>query len=220
MQHEPLRNMSPFLGFNKNQGRTPGEEKAYTKWRQQLREDITNQGKSDDAKEEELHLRFMLNNNLRGYVCHQEVSKYAECLVKKKVIPSMDQINIEVNQKLAQVKCEPEVKAYEKCMKDDENHRLISFEAIQHDRCQNFRKTFMECLEKNVTNQDVCKQDYRASLRCGLNFMWNEYWKNITGYGDSEEYHTFAGSREQRRLEAIDSVDLKISNIAKTVSGQ
>lgn len=42
-------------------------------------------------------------------------------------------------------------------------------------------------------------EPYRRLVRCGLNHLWNDYWRSLTNFGESEEFHLFEMSRSHKK---------------------
>eukprot|EP00760_Papus_ankaliazontas_P024706 PhM_4_TR2413/c3_g4_i1/m.74343 len=199
----------------------PYDKAPYESWKKTQAKDIAEQGPlpGESEEEEDAYTRHMMYLNLRAYLCHESLSSYAECLLKKNVIDSVEKIGTDVNQNLAKVKCPKEYQIYDSCMGTDDNHRTIVFEALQHTACVSYRKDLLVCLESNKNTEETCIPLYRQALRCGLNYLWNDYWRQLTGYGENDEYHTYKGSKEQRRLQAHLDFEKRMNLVADKMSG-
>jgi len=198
------------------QSGNPGHKKLQE---DQVRETMT-QGNHEKIDDENAYISHMLKLNLRGYICHNELDMYAQCLKKKNLIPSLEAATgAEVNLQIARVKCESEVKKYERCLTDEENQHAIVLEAMQHSRCTEPRMACVLCFEKNPNNVEVCMRPYNAALRCGLNFLWNDYWKALTGFGEADEYSSMQGNKEQRRVDMMNEFVGRQSKVASKLTG-
>ena len=155
----------------------------------------------------------MLKQLLRSHVCHVQVDEYAECLVRKKVISEDDVGRIDVNAKLAASKCKAQVDRYHTCMESQPHHQLIYEQAATNAKCTHAQQVLLGCLERappqQATQTRLCYDHYLAALRCGMNHMWNDYWRALSGFGVEEELHLFDLSRRQDKATLLTEMETK-----------
>lgn len=190
-----MGNMMTFMGNN------TGESTRFDQWRTKQQSDVLERGKSPihDFSEEEKYLQRMIKSVLRSHVCYREVDEYASCLLKHKLVSDHDLAAkgiVDVNQRLAQEKCARQVAKYNACLDVKSNHQLVVQAATTHSRCEPKRKDFLICLRKWNKSPELQERNcyygvYFPLLRCGLNALFDEYWKGVTGYSPAQEMHQY-----------------------------
>ncbi|KAG5510129.1 hypothetical protein JKF63_07025 [Porcisia hertigi] len=197
----------------------------FEEWKAKQNEDIAQRGVDRDPAVEEEHNRYMLRQNLNAYVCYKELDKYTTCLEDKKLIrrrgdddssamgagtgtssiASSFEINTKnnVNEKL----CRATHNAYVSCMSSKTNQELVLQSATLEPHCSERRTSLFHCLHENQaseaqTNTPQCTDTYRGLLRCGLNHLWNRYWREITKFSDTDEFHLYELSRDDNKKQA------------------
>ena len=191
----------------------------YEEWKVKQNEEIANRGADRDPAVEEEHNRYMLRQNLNAYVCYKDLDKYTACLEDKKLIRRSDgedgaggsaglsssatfEVNTQnkVNEKL----CRATHNAYVSCMSSKTNQEAVLQSASLEPHCTEHRSSLFHCMRENQmteaqTNTPQCTTAYRTLLRCGLNHMWNHYWREITKFSDTDEYHLYELSRDENK---------------------
>lgn len=197
-------------------------DQQFQEWRAQQEIGIGNRGEDigNPAAEEE-YVRFMIRQNLHAYVCYRELDKFTACLEEKKLVRSADgggggQVELNTANRDYERVCKATHKAYMGCMKSQRHQEAVLENACLEPHCSSQRYAHFQCLGVNhkselKTNEAKCEDSYRRLLRCGLNHMWNEYWRAMTKFGDAEEFSLFELTRSDRRrqdfIQAITTSD-------------
>lgn len=187
---------------------TPANSRAFQNWKARQADAVKIRGTGENASEEEAYISSMLRNVLQSHMCYRELDAYGKCLVDNKII-SKDDIGVkEVNgsSPLVVKHCRVPMLKYDTCLGDAKNEDVIVEAALAHERCLKERRNMMVCLEKKTEEeQKGCTSLYRKTLICGLNFLWDEYWRAMGGFGEMDEYHVYENEKEHR-----DAGDLEI----------
>jgi hypothetical protein len=182
--------------------RIPREDTMrYDQWRSKQHADVLDRGRSvvNDFGDEEQYIQRMIKTVLRSHICYREVDEYAACLLKHKLISDRDLASkglVDVNLRLAQDKCARAVSKYTACLEARANHDTVVSSATTHARCEPKRKDFLICLRKwnaspTLQERNCYYSEYFPLLRCGLNALFDEYWKSVTNYSPANELHQF-----------------------------
>ena len=174
---------------------------AFQEWRSKQNADILDRGRSPvkDFEDEERYIQRMIKSVLRSHICYREVDEYADCLTKHNITTDEDLAQkglVDVNLRLAQEKCPRAVAKYTSCIEARANHETVVSAATTHERCESKRKDFLICLRRYnaagaIQERNCYFQEYFPLLRCGLNALFDEYWKGVTGYTPATEMHFF-----------------------------
>lgn len=182
----------------------------FQRWKEEQSDEVGQRGVAADPKDEEEHNRLMLRQNLNAYVCYKALDAYTTCLKDNKLISyhqghggSLGSGTFEVrtdsnvNEKL----CHRTLKAYKTCMTSKTSQETVMENAALHPQCHTQRFDLYTCMEENKqiesrTQEPQCTGRYRGLLRCGLNHLWDDYWRALTKIGDIEEYHLYEMSRD------------------------
>jgi hypothetical protein len=181
---------------------TPSEEFNYQQWKTRQTAAITERGAGRD---EESYISLMVQRNMNAYICHREVDAYAGCLQKHNLIASEDMlIPFKDKNSTHQLKCRWPLMSYQKCMASERNRSVLYESAVMHSHCGETRSKHFHCIAKHrdqelLTNEPQCIPTYRALLRCGLNFMWEEYWKKLSNLSDEDEYSMYDTESDPHR---------------------
>lgn len=198
---------------------TPAKQSQFTldmfeEWRVKQNEEVANRGADRDPAVEEEHNRYMLRQNLNAYVCFKELDKYTTCLEEKKLIrrsggddnalSSSAAFEINTQNKVNEKLCRATHNAYVACMSSQTNQETVLQSASLEPHCTEPRERLFACMrEQQVTeaqtNTPQCTTAYRALLRCGLNHLWNHYWREITKFSDTDEFHLYELSRDDNK---------------------
>ena len=184
------------------------ERLSFKEWKEEQAKALTNRGASPSDNEEENYIQTMLRHVMRAYTCHVEVDAYTRCLIEKKVVSAEHTLaESTVNMHMAEAKCPREVDKYERCLQDEERVEAVFATAIEQPRCYHQRMETLTCLERHKSSADeqdaFCRSGYRGLLRCGLNHMYDEYWKKISGFGQEEEVHLFEEAKVGKREKSL-----------------
>ncbi|EPY25858.1 hypothetical protein AGDE_11662 [Angomonas deanei] len=178
----------------------------FEQWKREQQEEISNRGADKNRDSEELYNQHMLRQNLNAYICHKELDKYTTCLQEKNLIVVDGSSNYEINtkNKLNEKLCKSTHFPYVRCMSSKENQELLLQHAALHPLCQTKKLNVLSCMEKNAdietkTNVPQCEESYRSLLRCGLNHLWNEYWRALTKFTDKEDFQLYELSRDENK---------------------
>ena len=181
---------------------------AFAVWKRQQAELITRRGedpRNPDA--EEAHNKNMLRHCLNAYICHMELDAYAGCLKKNGLWGARgDEYEVPTKAPMHQVKCPMPLEKYTKCIGSEENHRTLIGNGILNANCRPFHKTFFACIEvnKDKTIEDTereCTPAYRRLVRCGLNHLWEEYYRAVNNVGDQEDFQSFELHGDSKKRE-------------------
>ena len=193
-------------GYELNSGFRPGRYKAeetvqFKSWKNAQQQSVTDRGASDDPAEEEHYIARMIQAVLRSHVCYREVDAYTKCLVRRKVLTEEQVIQMsvsEVNQSQARAKCGSEVQAYLQCQNKREHQDMIVKAACGVNKCVPLRNDLAMCVERAPLGVEQgpelfesCQGYWRAMVRCGLNHLFEDYFREVTGFGVLNEIHLF-----------------------------
>ncbi|CAJ1014744.1 hypothetical protein, conserved [Leishmania lindenbergi] len=208
---------------------TPAKQSQLTldmfeEWKAKQNEDISQRGADRDPAVEEEHNRHMLRQNLNAYVCYKELDKYTTCLEDKKLIRRRSgednargggtgvssiasSVEINTQNKANEKLCRATHNAYVSCMSSQSNQQLVLESASLEPHCTERRATLFHCLHENQvseaqTSMPQCTDAYRRLLRCGLNHLWNHYWRELTKFSDTDEFHLYELSRDDNKKQA------------------
>ncbi|AYU76847.1 hypothetical protein conserved [Leishmania donovani] len=207
---------------------TPAKQSQFTldmfeEWKAKQNEDIAQRGADRDPAVEEEHNRYMLRQNLNAYVCYKELDRYTTCLEDKKLIRRRDDedgargggtgvsmassFEINTRNKVNEKLCRATHNAYVSCMSSQKNQEVVLQSASLEPHCTEGRAKLFHCLRENQvseaqTNTPQCTDTYRSLLRCGLNHLWNHYWREITKFSDTDEFHLYELSRDDNKKQA------------------
>ncbi|ORC88534.1 uncharacterized protein TM35_000161720 [Trypanosoma theileri] len=177
----------------------------FDKWREEQNAAIADRGSDVDPAVEEEHNAFMLRQNLNAYICHKQLDEYTKCLEKHHLIEHDDNRH-EINTKngINEKTCRSTHRAYVTCMSSKENQDALLQNAALHTNCTSYRMDLMNCFDANreeetKTSEPQCVPFYRRLLRCGLNHLWNDYWRALTNFGEAEDYHLYELSRDENK---------------------
>ncbi|KPA77025.1 hypothetical protein ABB37_07374 [Leptomonas pyrrhocoris] len=202
---------------------TPAKQSQFSldmfeEWKVRQNEEIANRGADGDAGVEEAHNRHLLRQNLNAYICYKELDQYTTCLEDKKLIRRSDdgdsgagasssssavfEVNTQnrVNEKL----CRSTHNAYVSCMSAQKNQEAVLQSASLEPHCTEQREKLFHCMRTHQqteaqTNTPQCTTAYRTLLRCGLNHLWNRYWRELTKFSDTDEFHLYELSRDDNK---------------------
>lgn len=190
-----MGNMMQFMGNN------TGETRKFDSWRTKQQSDVLERGKSPihDFAEEEKYIQRMIKSVLRSHICYREVDEYAACLLKHKLVSESELAAkgiVDVNLNLAGQKCARQVSKYNACLDTKVNHETVVQAATSHSRCEAKQRDFLICLRKWNKSPELQERNcyytiYFPLLRCGLNALFDEYWKGVTGYSPANEMHQY-----------------------------
>ncbi|EAN99398.1 hypothetical protein C3747_44g107 [Trypanosoma cruzi] len=177
----------------------------FDKWRSEQNMSIADRGSDADPAKEEEHNSFMMRQNLNAYICYKQLDEYTSCLAKHHIIEHTDRGH-EINTKnnINERKCRGTHKSYVACMGSQKNQETLLHSAVLHNNCREFHAELMCCYDKNreletETSEPLCIPFYRGLLRCGLNHLWNDYWRALTRFGEAEEFHLYELSRDDNK---------------------
>lgn len=177
----------------------------FDRWRDEQNAAIAERGSDSDPAVEEEHNSFMIRQNMNAYVCHKQLDEYTICLEKHHLIDHSEKRH-EINTKngMNEKKCRATHNAYVGCMSSRQNQETLLQSAVLHTSCSSFRASLMRCYDANrevetKTSEPQCVPFYRHLLRCGLNHLWNDYWRALTKFGEAEEYHLYELSRDDNK---------------------
>ncbi|CBH17614.1 hypothetical protein, conserved [Trypanosoma brucei gambiense DAL972] len=177
----------------------------FDQWRAEQREAIADRGSDPDPAVEEAHNNFMLRQNLNAYICYKQLDEYTACLEKHNLIEhGDDRREINTRNSINEKKCRATHIAYVGCMGSRLNHETLLQNAALHSSCASHHVSLMECYNTNrevETSTEVpqCVPFYRRLIRCGLNHLWNDYWRALTNFGEAEDYHLYELSRDENK---------------------
>ncbi|RNF22890.1 uncharacterized protein Tco025E_03027 [Trypanosoma conorhini] len=177
----------------------------FDKWRSEQNRSIAHRGSDADPALEEEHNSFMLRQNLNAYVCYRQLDEYTTCLERHHLIEHADRGHeINTKNRMNEKKCRATHNAYAACMGSEKNQETLLHNAALHNNCHDFRMELMNCFTTNreletQTSEPQCIPFYRQLLRCGLNHLWNDYWRSLTKFGEAEEYHLYELSRDDNK---------------------
>ncbi|CCW68345.1 unnamed protein product [Phytomonas sp. Hart1] len=179
----------------------------FTEWKNEQDAEIANRGADPDPAVEEKFNQFMLRQNLNSYVCYKELDLYTACLQDKNLIRregDTGSVEVNTNNKVNERLCRKTHNAYVSCMRSRPNQEMILQNALLEPHCISQRNEMLKCMEKHreketKTQEPQCMEWYLRCLRCGLNHMWNTYWRAITKFGDAEEYQIYQLSKDDRK---------------------
>lgn len=194
----------------------------FEEWKMKQNEEIAQRGADPDPAVEEEHNRHMLRQNLNAYVCYKELDQYTACLEEKKLIRRSDDGNgsgaagttsaaasfeINTQSKVNEKLCRATHNAYVACMSAKPNQEAVLQASSVEPHCAERRAVLFQCLRDHQateaqTNTPQCEDAYRRLLRCGLNHLWNQYWRQITQFTDTDEFHLYELSRDDNKKQA------------------
>lgn len=188
---------------------------GWDEWEKEQTEALATRGASLKPEEDEAYLQHMMKCCLRGYICHREVDEYTQCLLEKKLLDKNKPLSeIAVNMTAAKQGCPEAMEKYLTCMGSSEHQDLIAVTASEQKKCVGKRDSLFLCLEKYFEPEDqekYCKKQYSTLLRCGLNTMWDEYWKQISGFGLEEEVHLFEDAQRHKRERSLEEMKKELT---------
>lgn len=178
----------------------------FYRWKQQQIEKVAERGANvaSPAAEEEYN-NTMIRQNLNAYICHKQLDLYAQCLSANGLLDtSNEKFEINTKNKMNEVRCRTTHMAYTDCMSSKANQETVLHAASMNPNCAIRRGDLSQCLEERRevetrTNEAQCMEPYRRLVRCGLNHLWNDYWRSLTNFGESEEFHLFEMSRSHKK---------------------
>lgn len=171
---------------------------AFAEWKRQQAELVTRRGEDvRNPEAEEAHNKRMMRHCLNAYICHMELDAYAGCLKKHGLWGAKsDEYEVPTKAPMHQVKCPMPLEKYTQCMGNEDNHSTLTANAIMNANCRAYHKNFYSCIDVN-RNKSIeetereCAPAYRRLLRCGLNHLWEEYYRAVNNIGDQEDFQSF-----------------------------
>lgn len=187
---------------------------GFEEWKKEQNLAVSQRGVDADPAKEEEYNQFMLRQNLNAYICSQELDGYTECLQKHHLLRreedsfSGSRIEVQTARRANEKLCGKTHRAYFKCMESQINQETILQNAAQHVNCIETRKELLQCMRDNSeremqTREPQCMHLYRSLLRCGMNHLWNHYWKSIANVGEGDEFHLYELSRDDTKKQAF-----------------
>lgn len=202
-----------FMGNSPGSGITPHgqsfesyETQHFKEWQVAQARAVRSRGESEDLDKEKKYIDNMIRSVLRGYLCYREVDEYSDCLIRKKIVHPDDLHRAEVDMRRAEVFCKDEVGKYQACMGKKVNHETVVEAATGHTSCEDLKVGLQICLEKHMDpdlQERHCLRKYSELLRCGLNHMYDDYWKRISGFGTTEEAHLYEIAKDTTKQQAV-----------------
>uniref|UniRef100_A0A7S1M0R8 Uncharacterized protein n=1 Tax=Neobodo designis TaxID=312471 RepID=A0A7S1M0R8_NEODS len=183
--------------------------KDFQKWQFKQAKILRERGKAEDMDREKSYIESMIRTVMRGYICHREVDEYSDCLVRRKLVDSSDlaRAGPALNTRLAEQFCKSEVATYRQCMESKLNYETIVEAAIGHTCCDDLKVDMVICLEKHSEDRKAqethCMRDYYSLMRCGLNNMFDEYWRKVSGFGTADEMHLYEVEQDHFKKQAV-----------------
>lgn len=191
-------------------------------WKQQQHEAISERGSNTDPQVEEQYNQTMLRQNLNAFVCYKQLDDYTMCLKGYGLLDKKgEEYEINTKNKINEVKCRRTHWEYTNCMSSQKNQESVLQNATLHPACQSRQQELLECMserkdEELKTGVAMCTQPYTRLIRCGLNHIWNEYWRSLTNFGEADEFHLFQMSRNDRKKQQYLEFASNPAAIAKT----
>jgi hypothetical protein len=188
------------------------QAKDFNKWQLVQAKNLRARGESADLENEKQYIEQMIKAVLRGYVCHREVDTYTECLVRNKIVDESEMNTASVNMRQANAFCSNEVEQYTGCMGKKQNYDTIVEAATGHGACEDLKVDLQICLERTVEREDQeknCMRPYYTLLRCGLNSMFDDYWKKVSSFGTLDEMHLFEVEQDHHKQAAVRTMKKK-----------
>ena len=189
--------------------------KDFNKWQLKQSKNQRERGKAEDIEREKGYIEMMIKTVMRGYICHREVDEYSDCLIRRKLVDAHDlaRAGTSLNTRLAEQFCKTEVATYRQCMESKLNYETIVESAIGHTCCEDLKVDMVICLENNSDDRKMqetnCMRNYYALMRCGLNNMFDEYWRKVSGFGTAEEMHLFEVEQDHFKKQAVSKMKSK-----------
>jgi hypothetical protein len=178
---------------------------VFHSWKREQEDKIGDRGAHLDPSMEEEHNQSMLRQNLNAFVCYAQLDRYTDCLKANSLLDKRGE-EYEVNTRNHQneIRCRPSHVEYVNCMSSQANKEAVMQSAAMHPACQTRRQVLFECFrerqeEETRSNTPQCNEPYRRLIRCGLNHLWNEYWRSLTNFGEHEEFHLYQMSKDDRQ---------------------
>ncbi|KAG8344240.1 hypothetical protein ERJ75_000188300 [Trypanosoma vivax] len=177
----------------------------FDQWRREQEAKIAERGSDADPAVEEAHNSFMLRQNLNAYICYRKLEEYTTCLEKHNLIERTETTQeINTRNDINKKKCRSTHNAYVECMGSQRNQEALLQNAALHQNCASHHMALMECYNENraketQTSEPQCIPLYRRLMRCGLNHLWNDYWRALTKFGEAEDYHLYELSRDDNK---------------------
>lgn len=181
-------------------------------WKETQKHQVSQRGASSDVSAEEKYIQHMVHQNLNAYICHRELDQYMTCLKEKNYIKTDHMVGASmgiagVNSNSHERHCRSAHLVYASCMQSRAHHETIIQNSVAEPSCMTQRVNFVECLDNNAaiesSNQVAqCSQHYRVLLRCGLNHLWNKYWRALVNLGETDEFHLYELERDDNKRQA------------------
>ena len=183
---------------------SPKEHLKFDAWRDTEHDAVSQRGAvPNDFQAEQRYVQGMSSNVLRAYICHKEVDVYTQCLLDKKIVREEDLNKADVNLKMAKEKCAKPVAAYLSCVENTRNYETVVQCATEHPRCGTPRRETFQCMERYADDKEQqglqCRHVHLSLVRCGMNHLWDEYWRAITGFGVEEELHLYDMQKQKAK---------------------
>ncbi|EPY25267.1 hypothetical protein STCU_00437 [Strigomonas culicis] len=95
-------------------------------------------------------------------------------------------------------------RAYVGCMAGREQQEVVLHHAANEARCHALRDEVLQCMEakqeaSRPTQEPQCGAPYRRLLRCGLNFLFDDYWRGLHQVGEAESFQLFELERDDNK---------------------
>ena len=178
-------------------------EPKYAKWKVVRNERISVEGATPDATEDHKRIRSCFLKVMDAYLCHVELDELAGCAVTKKLIGAGDSPN-SLKPRELDFHCAKPFSRYKSCLESEEKRATLTQAAATHSACVRQRANFQVCIERALDDPEMkpnfllqgtehlpCDPEHRFLLRCGLNHLWNDYFRTINGVGDAEDFLSF-----------------------------
>ena len=104
---------------------------------------------------------------------------------------------------------------YSQCITSKENQETVVKTGMVNPNCRKTNESLIKCMQVHINDEESeidsgayansedrerhfnarieegCSAVYTKLVRCGLNHLWEEYWRAITNYGEQEEFKSY-----------------------------
>lgn len=195
------------------------DDEQFLSWKRKQAATISDRGADNaDPQNERLYNDHMTRRCLDAYVCHQELDIYGQCLIKNKLWDSEKAGSLmlpETATSAIERVCKMPFHRYSQCITSKDNQETVVKTGMVNPNCRKTNESLIKCMQVHISEEeseldsgahsrnedrerhfntrieDGCKDVYTKLVRCGLNHLWEEYWRAITNYGEQEEFKSY-----------------------------
>lgn len=204
--------------FSRASGPFTSDDDRFLDWKRKQARAVADRGTDlTNPANEDTYNTHMTRRCVDAYVCYKELDVYGRCLIDNRLWDSDKMGNVmlpDQSTPMIERKCKLPFHNYTQCISSRDNQDTVVKTGMMNPNCRRTHESFIQCVQVHIREEedeadrgrggsaashdhfnarieDGCGRIYSKLVRCGLNHLWEEYWRAITNFGDQEEFKMF-----------------------------